>query len=296
MTLALSKYAGSHLWLVEQRPEVFPRPAAGRAARIPFAGAGSPVFGIYASHRPLVVSDKNERLINAWAQVRDDVEGVVGHLRGIVDAWRLHTAGCGVVERDERGRVWFESVRELLDEGAPTRRAARMLFVLRASFNGLWRVNLNGQCNSPYGKPGPDADLVRVEDLRRMAALLQGVDIRCEDFGLTMADAGHGEATYLDCPFQGTHTAYCADHAEWEARQATLPGMGEANARERLAALLHELDARGVRWTLSDADTPVTRQLYAGWGFEVIRRQNSITCKGGERGDAATEGLWRNWS
>lgn len=128
-----------------------------------------------------------------------------------------------------------------------------------------------------------------------MSALLQGVDVRCEDFGVTLADAPRGAATYLDCPFQGTHTAYCPDWQEWEGRQVTLPGLGEMNARERLAWMLQELDRRGVRWTLSDAHNDVTRSLYRGWPCEVIDRQNSVTCKAEQRGEAAKEGLWRNW-
>jgi site-specific DNA-adenine methylase len=110
-----------------------------------------------------------------------------------------------------------------------------------------------------------------------------------------MADAREGDAVYFDPPFQGTHSAFCADGAEWEAKQATLPGLGESSARERLAAELQRLDRIGVRWTLSDADTKVTRLLYRGWPVEVVARQNSVTCKAEDRGDGATEGLWRNW-
>jgi DNA adenine methylase len=240
------------------------------------------------------VSDKNARLVNVYSSVRDDVGGVLSWLDGIVGSWRARLVGLSGAERDEQGRLFFEAVRSALDEGPVTLRAARMLFVLRASFNGLWRVNLDGGCNSPYGKPKAKVDLVRTEELRQMSALLQGVDVRCEDFAVTLADAPRGASTYLDCPFQGTHTAYCPDWQEWEGRQATLPGLGEMNARERLAELLHVLDRRGVRWTLSDADTPVTRSLYAGWPCEVIDRQNSVTCKAEQRGDAAKEGLWTN--
>lgn len=296
MTLALSKYAGSHAWLVEKRPGAFPLPEPDRCAFVPFCGAGSPVFGVYAGHRPLVVSDKNPRLINAWVQVRDDVEAVIGRL----DYLAQERLGFGTyAERDDfnvLGRAHFERVRAQLDVGTSAERAACMLFVLRAAYNGLWRVNQAGGCNSPHGKPKPAVDLVAAGELRQISTLLQGAAIRCEGFEATLEPASRGDATYLDPPFEGTHTAFCADGDEWEAHQATLPGLGEQSARERLAALLPELDRRGVRWTLSDADTPVTRRLYAGWGFEVIHRQNSITCKGRDRGEAATEGLWRNWS
>lgn len=296
MTLALSKYAGSHAWLAEQRPDAFPLPAPGRTARVPFCGAGSVALALYAGKFPLIVSDKNPRLINAWIQVRDDVHGVLAALAAYVEQWKRTTAGApSRDEHDLASRSVFEAVRDALDWGSPAEQAASMLFVLRASFNGLWRVNQDGQCNSPHGKPGPDVDLLRADDTRQIAALLRGVDIRCEDFAATTADAREGDAVYFDPPFQGTHSAFCADGAEWEAKQATLPGLGESNARERLAAELQRLDRIGVRWTLSDADTKVTRLLYRGWPVEVVVRQNSVTCKAEDRGDGATEGLWRNW-
>lgn len=296
MTLALSKFAGSHAWLAEQRPDAFPLPAPNGRAVVPFCGAGSVVFHLYAGRFPLIVSDKNPRLVNAWIQVRDDVTGVLAALSDLVDGWRSVTAGA--VDRDAHdvaSRSVFDGIRNTLDDGGDAPRAAKMLFVLRASFNGLWRVNQDGQCNSPHGKPGPDVDLLRADDTRQIAALLHGAVIRCEDFAATLADAREGDACYLDPPFQGTHTAFCADGAEWEARQATLPGLGESNARERLAAEIRRLDGLGVRWTLSDADTRVTRSIYRGWPIEVLTRQNSVTCKAEDRGDGASELLARNW-
>jgi DNA adenine methylase len=296
VTLALSKYAGSHAWLAEQRPDAFPLPAPDRVALVPFCGAGSVALALYAGRFQLIVSDKNPRLVNVWEQVRENVDGVLGTLGWIVNGWKAATVGAADrTAHDLASREVFEGVRNTLDEGSPQTRAAKMLFVLRASFNGLWRVNLDGQCNSPHGKPGPDVDLLRADDTRRIAELLLGVDIRCEDFAATLADARTGDAVYLDPPFQGTHTAFCADGAEWEARQVTLPGVGGASARERLAAELHALDARGVRWTLSDADTPITRSLYRGWPFEIVVRQNSVTCKAEDRGEGASELLVRNW-
>ncbi len=295
MTLALSRYAGSHADLAATRPELFPLPAPGAPAVVPFCGAGGPVFELYAGRYPLVLSDKNARLVNAWVQVRDDVEPVIERL----DYLARERTAFGTLDRDAfdlEGRKHFEHVRAELDNGEPADRAACMLFVLRASFNGLWRVNQDGACNSPHGKPDPDTDLVRADELRRMSALLQGAVIRCEDFERTLRDAGPGAAVYLDPPFQGTHTAYCADGHEWEAKQATLPGLGEQSARERLASLLPELHERGARWSLSDAHNRVTERLYAGWPCVPITRKNSVTCKGDQRGDGATEGLWRNWT
>lgn len=298
MTLAISKYAGSHAWLVESQPKLFPRPDPGRGVVLPFIGAGSPFFGLYADVRPVVLSDKNPRLINVYQCLRDDCWKVECELGRLTMWWREAIEnGKPETTSHDRGRAFFEDVRAALDDGGEVLRAARMLFVLRAGYNGLWRVNGDGQCNAPYGKPKTDKDLVRVDDLRRMSAMLQGVTVLCEDFEQTLFRAEDGDAVYLDCPFDGTHVAYCEGSEEWsqDPRQSVLPGMPEPNARKRLASALYDLHQSGIRWSLSDADTPVTRDLYAGWPMERIDRRNSITCKAEDRSEAAFEGLWRNW-
>jgi DNA adenine methylase len=296
--LAISKYAGSHAWLIKSQPELFPRPDLGCGVVLPFVGAGSPFFGLYADVRPVVLSDKNQRLINVYRCLRDDCWTVECELGRLTMWWREAIEnGKPETTSHDRGRAFFEDVRAALDDGGEVLRAARMLFVLRAAYNGLWRVNRDGACNSPYGKPAPDTDLVRAEELREMAALLQGAETVAEDFAETLSRARRGDATYLDCPFEGTHVAYCVGAEEWtqDPRQVVFPGMPQPDARKRLAEALHDLDRRGVRWSLSDADTPVTRALYGAWPMDRIARRNSITCLADERGDDAAEGLWSNW-
>ena len=116
MTLALSKYAGSHAWLAEQRPDAFPLPAPGGRAHVPFCGAGSVALALYAGRYPLVVSDKNPRLVNAWIQVRDNVNGVIGALAAHVEQWKKTTAGApSREEHDLASRAVFEGIRDGLD-------------------------------------------------------------------------------------------------------------------------------------------------------------------------------------
>ena len=69
---------------------------------------------------------------------------------------------------------------------------------------------------------------------------------------------------------------------------------GRVSLAGGLAAMLVYLDAIGVRFSNSDADTATTRRLYSRWTLESVSRSGNVNSNGEDRG-AVTEGLWRNW-
>lgn len=291
MTASLTKYVGSKLWLIDSQPGLLPMPAPGREAIVPFTGGGSVVAHYAAQGVSVIASDINPRLVNAHVCVQRDVESVIANLTVLQDGLRARRGEAPEGEEDVFGREFFENVRaEVGSLGVVD--AARFLFVSRAGFNGLWRENEAGECNVAYGKVGPNRDLVQADKLREYAAAIRDVGFRCEDFAVTCAAAGYGDVAYLDSPYQGTFTGYSGGN--WDARQVSLPGMGARSDRERLADLLVDLDARGVRFSNSDALTPATRQLYRRWSLTEAKRPGNVNSNGEGR-DAVPEGLWRNW-
>lgn len=291
--VSLCKYVGSKVWLLAAHADRLPMPAAGGAVALPFVGAGS-VAAHYGSRRVRVVaSDINARLIEAHIAVRDDVEGVIGELEFIVRCWRS-ALSANSSDPDSAGRVFFEAERDKLNagRGSAIARAARLLFAVRAGFNGLWRENKKGMCNVPYGKPKDSRDLVGAKTLREYAAAVAGVEFLHEDFEVTLATAQAGWVAYLDPPYSGTFVGYCG--GQWADTPPALLGFGAFSDRERLVARLRSLDAMDVRWTLSDADTPTTRHLYAPWPRVVLSRKGTVSCDGDGRQDQP-EILVSNW-
>lgn len=299
MTPSLTKYVGSKVDLLDALPGLFPLPDHGGGAAVPFVGGGSVAASYAARGHRVIASDINSRLVGAHVEVQRDVDLVIGSLNWIVDAWRKALDGLEGDERDVAGRGFFEGHRTALNTEAeqPGHKhsafaAARMLFVIRAGFNGLWRENAAGECTTAYGKPEPTRDLVQPDKLRAYSAAIQGVEFLCEDFAVTCGRARSGWAVYLDSPYEGTFTGYAG--GDWNASQACLPGMGRVSERERLAAMLVYLDAIGARWSNSDADCATTRRLYARWWRESVSRSGRVNSDGESRG-AVSEGLWRNW-
>jgi hypothetical protein len=58
---------------------------------------------------------------------------------------------------------------------------------------------------------------------------------------------------------------------------------GRGDEQTRLAALFRLLVRRGVHCVLSNSDTPLARELYAGFPIVELTRSGNISCKGNGR-------------
>jgi len=101
----------------------------------PFLGAGA-VFLAYAPRRA-ILSDLNPDLIRAFTSVRNSPAQVAKKL-------------CAMHRRDSESAYY--NVRALFNCGGPDcLQAARFIYLNQTSFNGIYRVNREGQYNVPYG-------------------------------------------------------------------------------------------------------------------------------------------------
>jgi DNA adenine methylase len=160
----------------------------------PFLGAGALYFSLLPTHAHL--SDANADLVTAWQAVRDDVDGVVAELVRWRDAY---------VKDPE---TTYYAVRLLSPEKlGPSERAARLIFLNKTCFNGLYRVNKKGLFNVPWGQ-NPKAGILDEVNLRNCArALSQGDgEVECRDFGKSGAvkkreSVKAGALVYFDPPY-----------------------------------------------------------------------------------------------
>lgn len=254
------RWVGGKPWFAEEHAHYLPVVAAGCTYHQPFMGGGSPFFQCYAGHRPAVLSDVNERLVATYTAVRDHVEDLIAELAG-------HP-----YEREH----YYEVRRRLNTEpDAPlVQRAAWFLAINRHGFNGLWRVNRRGECNVPFGDGG--TGFFDVAALRRASAALRGVEIRKATFIDALRTASSGDAVFLDPPYVPVgKTANFVGYS--------IDGFGPAD-HAALGEALVWLDARGVRFCLTNADTPETRELYARWHCARVLATRSINSDGRGRG------------
>jgi DNA adenine methylase len=254
-----SRLLGELLHHVPTRVGTYAEPFAGGAALF-FALASERDRGVRHFERA-ILADRNEELVALYRAVKGNVDDVIAALAGF-----------------RHDRDLFYQVRAQDTQGmSDVARAARFVFLNRTCFNGLWRVNAGGRFNVPFGKY-KNPRILDEESLRAASRALADAEIRAADFADVTSELGRGDFVYLDPPYvpvsrTASFTSYAKD------------GFNPAD-QERLARELRALKRRGVKAMLSNADTSVTRELYAGLACHVIRAPRSISCDGSTRGDA----------
>ena len=223
----------------------------------PMVGSGAVFLDVKPEQA--VLADLNAELMNCYVVVRDRVEELLT-----------------VLGRHSNSYRHFIEVRSQ-DPGQldPVERAARLVFLNKTCFNGLYRVNSKGRFNVPYGD-NPRAIFRDEVTLRRVSGVLQGVSLRCGDFADTVADAERGDLVYFDPPYaRGTRKAKTFHSYQPEA-------FGEPEHR-RLAEVVRELDRRGCKVVLSNSNSELVRELFEGYTIDVLRTRRPINRNTAER-------------
>jgi DNA adenine methylase len=258
----LIKWPGGKRWLANELAEAFPRKA--KRYYEPFLG-GAAVFFAFRPEKA-ILSDTNPELVNCYVQVRDNPDQLLRALR------RLHNTEANYY------RVRSQEPTNLIN------RAARLLFLTTLSFNGIFRQNLEGVFNVPYGKK---IHLNPADGQRIVAASggLQGAKIICSDFEEATDTARKDDLVYFDPPYTVAHgnngfLKYNAKIFSWDDQV-------------RLAKTAQRLSERGCFVFVSNADHASIRSLYRGFKTKVLQRHSKIAASSSFR-KAITECLFFN--
>jgi DNA adenine methylase len=218
----------------------------------PFVGGAAVFFALAAEKRfkRAVLGDKNRDLIDVYKGVKADVGAVIALLR---DYTRRHS------------QETYYQTRELDPQSLDlAERAARLIYLNKTGYNGLYRVNRSGQFNVPFGRY-ENPTICNEPRLHAAAEVLRsrGVSIKVADFERCTARAEPGDAVYFDPPYVPlTKTAnFTGYHNE---------AFG-AEQHQRLADTFADLTRRKVAAVLSNSGSKETRRLYEGDGIDVTR-------------------------
>lgn len=239
----------------------------------PFVGAGA-VF-LHLQARRAVVNDSNEQLMQTYSAVKDSVDE-------LIDLLRQH-------ERNNSS-VYYYRIREQDRDSerfaamSPVQKAARLIYLNKTCYNGLYRVNAQGLFNVPYGSykaPVVCEDIV----LRAISQYLNEADIRflTGDFADAVRGAGRGSLVYFDPPYHspnGTNfTGYQAD------------GFGESEQR-RLKDEFARLTELGAFCVLSNSATDFVRELYKEYPQVIVQAARPINADAAARGKVDEILVW----
>ncbi len=256
------KWAGGKTQLLDRILPALPENI--RTYYEPFIGGGAVFFALanQGRFRDAVISDANPALVELYTVLRDQVDDLVD----------------GLVEHAEHGTdsEYFYDVRSWDTQTlSPVERAARLIYMNRTCFNGLYRVNRKGLFNVPFGKY-KNPRVLNEPLLRASSQALQRVTILNSDFAHVAVHARKGDAVYFDPPYvplsaSSSFTAYSKEP------------FGPAQ-QERVVEVYSEVCRRGAAAVLSNSDCDITRELYQDLEVESVMASRNINSVGKKRG------------
>lgn len=237
----------------------------------PFIGGGALFFELQPENA--YISDMNEELINLYSIVRDNVYDLIADLN-----------------KHEVSKEYFLEIRNLdrTDEYknlSNVQRASRFIYLNRTCFNGLYRVNSQGQFNVPFGNY-KNPRIVDENNLLNCSELLKNTEIKCADFSGILRKVKKGDFVYFDPPYvplneTSSFTSYTKDGFDMDMQF-------------ELRAVCDELDSMGVMFMLSNSDTKLVNELYANYEIKKVFASRAVNANADGRGKI-TEVLVRNY-
>ncbi|MCT1524149.1 DNA adenine methylase [Sphingobacterium hotanense] len=176
------RWAGGKNWLVKQLCNYLPT-SGFNDYHEPFIGGASVFFSL--KPKKAYLSDLNGELIETYQQIRDNVENVIEVLRAF-----------------ENTEEYYYKIRETTFTEAESR-AARFIYLNQTSFNGIYRVNLKGVYNVPYGYRSKDFCDKKL--LRQASEVLKHSTLFNGDFYETIKNVKPNDLVFLDPPYTVTH-------------------------------------------------------------------------------------------
>ncbi|MEG3840824.1 DNA adenine methylase [Microcoleus sp. herbarium14] len=267
------KWAGGKTRLIGQYQPYFPKKF--KTYYEPFLGGGAVFFYLAQQHPSLqaVLTDINPELINAYCCVRDQVEELILLLFE-------HQS-----EHSKDNKEYYYSVRSRTYK-TDLEKAARLIYLNRTCYNGLYRENSKGEFNVPIGRY-KNPNICQPDLLRSVSSLLAPAQIEVRKFDRVLDFATSGEDfVYFDPPYYpisstSDFTAYSRENFK-QAEQI------------QLRDVFAELAERGVKVMLSNSNCDFIEKIYSdseGFKRERIpklieisasRGINSNSCKRGK--------------
>lgn len=231
----------------------------------PFIGGGAVLFDL--KPKKAVVNDVNEELINLYEVIRDNVEELIIELK-----------------KYENTSEFYYKIRSLDREEATYRkltkvqRAARVHYLNKTCFNGLFRVNNAGQFNTPFGaykNPNITNEVV----MRAVSKYFNEskVSFNCGDFEESLKGIRQGAFVYFDPPYEPVSSS--ANFTGYSS------GGFDREQQIRLRDVCLKLNERGVKFMLSNSSTEFTREIYSEFNVKIVKAKRSINSDGENRGD-----------
>ena len=232
----------------------------------PFVGGGALLFEL--SPKKAVINDSNEELMNVYNVLCNEEKfKKTCNLLNSYETKHSEEFYYNIRNKD-RSKTAFNRLSDYT-------RAARTIYLNKACFNGLYRVNSKNEFNVPFGKKThvntyEGSNLITVSNYLTM----NDVKILSVDFEEAVKDAKKGDFVYFDPPYDSDTKSFTS---------YTETGFDKSE-QTRLARVFKELDKKGVYVMLSNHSTVLVNELYKDYHIYTIEAKRNINANGKKRG------------
>ena len=230
----------------------------------PFIGGGALLFD--RQPQKAVLNDSNLELINVYCQISTNVAALIEALK------RLHNT-----------QVDYYRIRQMDRDGtlakmSSVERAARIIYLNKTCYNGLFRVNSHGEFNSPFGFY-KNPNIVNEPVLLAVSAYLSNHELKfkCGDYNEALRGIRKGSFVYLDPPYDPVSSS--------ASFTGYTQGGFDAEEQERLCEVCKSLNRKGVKFMLSNSNTERINSLYREFNIDKVQARRNVNSDGAGRGE-----------
>lgn len=240
----------------------------------PFLGGGAVLFELQP--KKAIVNDLNTELINVYEIIKTSPNELIEELKKFSNDEETFYN----IRNIDRDKNKFQQLSNI-------EKAARIIYLNKTCFNGLYRVNSSGEFNSPFGRY-KNPNIVNAKTIQAVSKYFNTADItfKNEDFEESIKDIPKGSFVYLDPPYDpvsktSNFTGY------------NKGGFGDEE-QIRIKNMCDRLNENGIKFLLSNSATSFIKELYKDYTIDIVCAKRSINSKADKRGEIE-EVLIRNY-
>lgn len=248
----------------------------------PFVGGGAVLIDILQRYsiEKVYAFDINQELINSYNVIKNNVEELITVL-SILEKEYLR------LDMEERKEYYYNERKKynsyrLKENEISVFKACEFIFLNRTCFNGLYRVNKDGEFNVPMGAY-KNPTICDKENLRALSKLIQNVEFKCVNYTEALNYANNDTFVYFDPPYRPLNitsgfTSYTKDDFNDEDQKA-------------LAIFYRELSNTNAKLMLSNSNPKNTNEndtffddIYNGFNINEVYAKRMINAQASKRG------------
>ena len=270
LVMPVLKWVGGKRQLLPEIKKHMPQITKSSIYYEPFVGGGAVLFDIQP--KKAVINDINHDLINVYKVIKHNVEDLITELKE--DKYVNSSEAFYKIRELDRKPKEFHKLTEI-------QKAARMLYLNKTCYNGLYRVNSIGEFNSPFGRY-KNPNIINEVGLRAVSKYFNESEITFlnGDFESAVKGIKKGSVVYMDPPYAPI------------SKTSNFTGYNESgfgiDEQERLKKLCDKLTEKGVHVLLSNSDCDIIRQLYSDekkYSIISVKAKRTINSVANSRGE-----------